>query len=121
MKSTIANALADYDAIDIYYKVANDQAMFPHIVFNISNCIQNSNDLNRFIYYASIDVYNKENSRVAIDNIVDSIIDEFNANNIPQDQILPTFYFSSVNELVDDDKTINHFQLTLEVHLYERN
>lgn len=121
LKGIIENSLADYNVKEIYYKVANEQAMFPHIVFNLSSCFQSNDDLHRFMYYVQIDVYNKVPSLIQIEDLVDNIVNEFNAINDPQKDILPAFYFSSVNEVLDEDKKINHFRIMLEVHLYERN
>mgnify|MGYP003293596038 CR=1 FL=1 len=75
-KSIIENAVADYNIKQIYYKIANDEAIFPHIVFDIDAYSQSSDDLNRFNYVVYIDIYDKKTSKYSIEEIADRIVDD---------------------------------------------
>lgn len=100
------------------YKRAVNDKLYPHIVFTFKDI--NTGDLTRHDISVDIDVWDKDNGTVDIDEMCDSIEDMFNFKNHPQDKILPTFYLESRNDVTDDDKTIEHRLIRIVVQNYER-
>lgn len=102
----------------VYYKRADEDAMYPHAVFSLVYI--NSGDVSRSDYELEIDLWDKSGRSYDIEEIADEIEDLLGAENLPQDDILPTFYKENRKTVEDDDKKIDHRQLTFTVQLYER-
>lgn len=110
-----------YGITDIFYQLAQDSAMYPHVVYSFDGMRSLTDDLARRDIDLIIDVYDRQTSTVLINNIADAIEDLFDTENLPQDGILPTFYFVIRRDLVDEDKLIKHIQIEISVQNYERN
>lgn len=119
LRKMIKTQLDTYN-YQVYYRIATDNAMYPHIVFELSNMSQLGDDFNRYNYDLIIDIYDKNTSNVNSENLADNIIDLFKRFNHPTDVNYPTIYFESYAMYDDEDKTINHKQLRFEVQTYER-
>ena len=105
---------------EVYYQLADDEALYPHIVFDLHQINLLADDNNRRDYRIVIDVWDKGTSTTVVDDIADAIDKRFNALNAPQDAILPTFYIESNYSVLDEDKNIKHRQLKIIAQNYER-
>lgn len=103
---------------DVYYEVADRDALYPHIVFDLS--FVNLGDLSRQDYQVVIDIWDKGTSAVRVEEVADTIESMFNNLNNPTDSILPTFFIESKRVVIDEDKKIRHRQIVLSVQNYER-
>ena len=102
---------------DVYFEVAKDNALYPHIVFDFSQV--NLGDLSREDYRLDVHVWDKGTSTTAIDDLCDSVEDLFDALNDPQTGILPTFYKELRTTIEDEDKKIRHRVIRFQVQNYE--
>ena len=100
----------------VYYKIADEDALFPHIVHLIDrvNLIAEHRD----DVSLTVDIWTKSESN-AID-MADEVEKKLNRENLPQDGILPTFFLETRITVSDDDKDISHIQMTFTVQNYER-
>ena len=101
---------------DVYFEMADEHSMYPHIVFdyNRANSFQNTLDVN-------IDIWDKNESAVAIENLTDAVEELFNNINSPQDTIIPTFYVEDRVIVPDPDKKLRRRRVKLSVNFYERS
>lgn len=102
---------------DVFYENADDDAMFPHLVFVFDTV--NLGDLHRKDKSIVIDIYDKSDSTFLVEKIADDIEDMFNAKNLPQENILPTFFLENRRKVTDEDKKIRHRQIEIIVQNYE--
>ena len=91
---------------NVYYEVASNDAMYPHAVLSFDQI--DLGDLSRQDYILNVDVWDKGNSMVTILNLCDSIENLLQAQNLPQENVLPTFYLVSRKTIPDADKSIRH-------------
>lgn len=103
---------------EIYFGNADDQKMYPHIVFFFDQI--NNDDLHRDDISLVIDIYDKSTEAVLVEDIADDIELMFDAENLPQDEILPTFYLDVRRPVVEEDKEIQHRQIEVIVQNYEK-
>lgn len=103
---------------NVYFEVASDDALFPHVVFSFNNL--NLGDLSRQDYTLDVDVWSKGKSTTAVDDLCDTIENLLQGENLPQDHILPTFYLIDRKSLLDEDKNIRHRLIRFQVQNYER-
>lgn len=99
-----------------YHRIAPDNAVHPYKVFTLSRV--NLADLARDDLDLQIDIYDHGTDDKRVNNIADAIEDLFNAENLPQATILPTFFRDSRYPVTEDDKTIQHVQLHIAVQNY---
>jgi len=102
----------------VYFEVAQDDKLYPHAVFNFRTV--DLGDLSRNDYIVEIDVWDKGSSTTSIDSLCDDIEDMFNLSNLPQNNILPTFYRMDRKGIEDPDKSIKHRLLKFQVQTYDR-
>ena len=106
----------------VYNELADDKAIYPHIVFNFRRI--NLGDLARQDYILEVDVWDKltgtNQSTQQIDNLADSVEKLLQAENLPQENILPTFYLIDEQNVLDEDKQIRHRKIQFQVQNYER-
>lgn len=107
-----------YGIKSVSYENADDDKMFPHIVFTLENI--NLGDLSRRDNILMIDVWDKSDSANLAEDIADEIEEMFWAQNMPQDLILPTFFLENRRTVKDEDKKIRHKQLEISIQNYER-
>ena len=103
---------------NVFFEQATDNAIYPHIVFSFREI--NLNDLSRQDYTLDIDVWDKGTSTTAIDNLADSVEDLFHTENLPQDNVLPTFYKIDRKSVDDPDKSIKHRLVRFQIQNYVR-
>lgn len=73
---------------NVYYETANNEKMYPHIVFDFGSI--NTGDLSRADFYMDIDIWDKGDSAVLIEDLADQVEDLFHRQNLPQETILPS-------------------------------
>lgn len=100
-----------------YYLTAPDDADYPYKTFELSRIALG--DLARDDVDLCIDLWDKHTDTKRIDEIADRLEDLFNAANLPQETILPTFFRESRYPVIDEDKTIKHIQMHFMVQNYE--
>lgn len=100
-----------------YYLTAPDDADYPYKTFELSRIALG--DLARDDVDLCIDLWDKHTDTKRIDEIADRLEDLFNAANLPQETILPTFFRESRYPVIDEDKAIKHIQMHFTVQNYE--
>lgn len=103
---------------DVYYELASDQALYPHIVFSFDTV--NLDDLSRQDYMLYVDVWDKGKNTKGVDDLCDQVESLLQAENLPQTHILPTFYLVDRKNIPDSDKLIRHRLIKFQVQNYER-
>lgn len=105
----------EYGIVEIGYRLASDQKMFPHVVWDITTTTPA--DMGREDYLLDFHVWGKAESTVF--TIMDAIKDLFMFRNDPTEHILPTFYEMSAGTVDDPDKTLIHGVVRLQCQVYE--
>lgn len=103
---------------NVYYEQANDDALYPHIVFSFRDI--NLGDLSRQDYILEVDVWDKGRSPYRVEELCDNVEDLLHCENLPQDRILPTFYKIDRKSIIDPDKNIKHRQIRFQIQNYVR-
>lgn len=106
-------------ATNVYYEVADDKAVYPHLVFSFRRL--DLNDLSRQDYILQVDVWDRSNKTQVVDDLADGVENLLQAQNLPQTDILPTFYLIDRKMVEDEDKMIRHRQIQFQVQNYERS
>lgn len=96
---------------------ARENSPFPYKTFSLSRV--DLGDLHRNDYTLDVDIFDKAPDSKTVDDIADEIESLFNAANLPQSTILPTFFKDSRFPIEEADKDIQHIRLTFLVQLYE--
>lgn len=117
VRSMLGEVTDKHGIKEIYYELANDDKMYPHIIFSFDNI--NTGDLYRHDLSLVIDIYDKADSAYLVEQIADDVEDMFNAINLPQETILPTFYLEARRSVPDEDKKIRHRQIEVIIQNYE--
>ena len=103
---------------DVYFEIATDNALYPHIVFTFDNV--NLDDLSRQDYVLSVDIWDKGKSTTAVDDLTDKVESLLQAQNLPQTHVLPTFYLIDRKTIPDEDKQIRHRLVRFQIQTYTR-
>lgn len=103
---------------DVYFENAKPDALYPHVVFSFQRV--ELGDLSREDFMLDIDVWDKGLSSTAVDDMADSIEDLFQAQNLPQTNILPTFYKEYRLTVPDEDQKIRHRLIRFQIQNYVR-
>jgi hypothetical protein len=103
---------------NVYHELADKDAVYPHIVFTFRRI--DLQDLRRQDYILEVDVWDKEKDTTRVDNLADSVENLLQAQNLPQEHILPTFYLIDRRNILDEDKNIKHRQIQFQIQNYER-
>ncbi len=102
--------------IKSYYRVADPKADFPRAVYDFENI--DLGDLSRDDLILIVDLWDKGNDTSKIEDIADQIEEMFNAANLPDENVLPTFYRISRKPIDDEDKTLMRRQLKFQIQNY---
>lgn len=105
-------------ASNVYYEVADEDVLYPHVVFSFQQI--NLGDLSRQDYELDVDVWDKGEETETVENLCDSIEHLLHGANLPQKNILPTFYLIDRRILFDEDKEIRHRVVRFQIQNYER-
>ena len=103
---------------NVYFEQATDNAMYPHIVFSFREI--NLDDLSRQDYTLNVDVWDNGTNTTAIDTLADSVEDLLHTQNLPQTNVLPTFYKIDRKSIEDPDKSIKHRLVRFQIQNYVR-
>lgn len=103
---------------DVYYEQADDNALYPHIVFSFRTI--DLGDLSRQDYILEIDLWDKGLDTNAIDKMADDVENLLQGQNLPQTGILPTFYLYDRKSILDSDKDIKHRLIRFQIQNYVR-
>ena len=104
---------------NVYNEVANNDAVYPHLVFSFRRI--DLNDLSRQDYVLQVDVWDRNKKTQRVDDLADEVENLLQAQNLPQKNILPTFYLIDRKTVEDEDKMIRHRQIQFQVQNYERS
>lgn len=99
-----------------YYRRTDTDKAYPYKTFTLSRV--NLGDSARDDFNLTVDVWDLSPDSKTVDEIADNIEDLFNVNNLPQADILPTFFRDSRYPVDDPEKDIQHVQLNFLVQLY---
>ena len=120
IKAELSALCEDFYVKEIYYQIADEKALFPHIVFSLDSAVSQPMFIDRYDYRLFVDVYFKGSTQ-EIEDLCDAIQEYFVWKNSPTTEILPTFYFENRLLIIEQDKNINHRQLRFNIQMYERN
>lgn len=99
-----------------YYRIADAKAIFPHAVYDFESI--DLGDIYRDDLVLIIDIWGKGKDTSEIEEIADKIEAMLNASNLPQEEVLPTFYRISRKPIDDEDKTLIRRQLKFQIQNY---
>lgn len=102
----------------VSFEIADDKALYPHIVFDFRRL--DLGDLSRQDYILEVNIWDKGTSSVQVDELADNVENLLQAQNLPQDHVLPTFYLIDRQNIPDDDKAIKHRRIQFQIQNYER-
>ncbi len=104
----------------VYFNRALNSNLFPHIVFNMRSVTFGYSYRDDVIL--EIDVWNKplDGDFTQIEEICDNIENVFSNANLPQKDILPTFYIDGRYAIEDEDKLIQHRVIRILIQNYEK-
>ena len=103
---------------NVFYEQANDNALYPHIVFSFKEV--NLGDLSRQDYMLYVDVWDKARSTYNVEELADKVEDLLHTQNLPQTNILPTFYKVDRKSILDSNKDIKHRLIRFQIQNYVR-
>lgn len=103
---------------DVYFQQARDNALYPHIVFNFRDI--SLGDLSRQDYVLEVDVWDKGTLTETVDSLADAVEDLLHTENLPQENVLPTFYKIDRKSIIDSDKDIKHRLIRFQIQNYVR-
>lgn len=106
----------------VYSRRASKDAMYPHVVYSFKTV--NLSDAKRDDVILEIDIWHRRTNSgteiAEIEDLADLIEGLFNCKNLPQEDILPTFYCEARTEIEDEDKDIEHRKIQIQIQNYER-
>lgn len=103
---------------NVYFEIANEKKLYPHIVFGFRRI--DLNDLWRQDYILEVDIWDKQDSSLRVDDLADQVENILQAENLPQSNVLPTFYLIDRQNIPDEDKEIKHRRVQFQIQNYER-
>ena len=95
--------------------MAEKGAIYPHKVFNIESI--DTNNAPRHDFIITVDVWTK--SANTADDIADAVNAVFDNANLPNSDILPTFYLQSCRPIEDEDESIERRQIKITCQNYK--
>ena len=116
IESRLNSIKTQFNIAEISYRLASEDAMFPHLVWEINGI--NPTDMGREDYEVDVHVWDRYENQARAWNIADAVIDLFSWVNSPQETILPTFYETTAFPVDDPDKSIVHIVCRSECQVY---
>lgn len=102
--------------IKSFNRSADDKDKYPYAVYDFENI--DLLDINRDDLILIIDLWDKGKDTSRIEEMADQIEQLFNAANLPNEEVLPTFYRISRKPIDDEDKTLIRRQLKFQIQNY---
>ena len=99
-----------------YYRKADKDKIYPHAVYDFENI--GLEDISRDDLILIIDIWDKGNDTSNIEEITDQIEEMFNTANLPNEEVLPTFYRVGRKPIDDPDKSLMRRQLKFQIQNY---
>ena len=105
---------------NVYFNRASNANLFPHIVFDMRSI--NFEYMYRDDVILEIHVWDKpqDGDCTQVEEMCDSIENVFFNVNLPQRDILPTFYVDGRYAVEDENKTIQHRVIRILIQNYEK-
>lgn len=104
------------NVVSCYYRTADPEALYPHAVYDFENI--DLGDISRDDLILIIDLWDKGTDTSKLEEKADKIEEIFNAANLPNEEVLPTFYRIGRKPIDDEDKTIIRRQLKFQIQNY---
>lgn len=98
----------------VYHENAPDNAVYPYIVFNIDDGFKSHRDDLMLI----IDIWDRNSSSIAIEDLTDSIDKLLDEANIFNEFVLTTFYRQNRMKVEDPDVKLKRRQLRFNAQTY---
>lgn len=108
------------DIVDVYYQLADEDDLYPHIVFDFPGNIMNAEDLAGRTITLDVDIWDRQISSYLAEEMADAVEDLLNNKNLPQERILPTFYLETRTPVREEDPRIKHIVVRFSIDMYER-
>lgn len=102
---------------NVYYFLADENAMYPHIVFNLTR--QSKYDFARDDVTLDVEIFDKSEENAQ--TLADSVEAMFNNLNDPQTGLLPTFFVERITQVAESNKDIRHKSIEITIQNYERS
>lgn len=102
---------------DCFYRIADEEKAYRYAVYDIES--SDLGDIHRDDLILIIDLWDKGTDTSWIEDAADQIEALFNAANLPNEYILPTFYRISRRNVPDEDKSLIHRQLKFRIENYD--
>lgn len=102
---------------ETYHRQASKEAAYPYKTYNLDGITYQ--DSTRDDYDLTVDIWDRSPDTKQVEEIADQIEALFNAANVPDPPIYPTFFRDGRNVIDDPDKALQHIQLHFVVQLYE--
>lgn len=99
-----------------YYRYADEKAKLPYAVYDFESI--DLGDISRDDLILIIDLWGKGTDTFQIEEMADRIEEMFNAANLPNEHVLPTFFKVSRKPIDDEDKTLIRRQLKFQIQNY---
>ena len=100
-----------------YHRTAPRDAAFPFKTYSLTSVA--FPDSARDDFELEVDIWDRSTDYKRVEAIADQLEELFNAANLPQEEILPTFFRENRYEPDDPDKTLQPIQLRFLVQLYK--
>ena len=110
IQSNIGSVLKSFN------RCADDKEKYPYAVYDFENI--DLLDINRDDLILVIDLWDKGKDTSRIEEMADQIEAIFNAANLPNEEVLPTFYRISRKPIDDEDKALIRRQLKFQIQNY---
>ena len=106
-----------YSSVSVGYKVASDQKMYPHIVFDIDPITPT--DMGRYDFHVDFHVWDKSKDASNVFALMEWLDVHLRFHTEQRNGILPTFYTISLGIVDDPDKTLIHGVVRMQCQVYE--
>ena len=103
--------------IKSFYRVADEKEKYPYAVYDFETI--DLGDIARDDLILIIDLWGKGTDTSEIEEVADQIEAMFNAANLPNEDVLPTFYRINRKPIDDPDKTLIRRQLKFQIQNYD--
>lgn len=103
--------------VKTFYRIADEKESYPYSVYDFDSI--DLGDLARDDLILIVDLWGKGSDTAEIEEMADQIEAMFNAANLPNDYVLPTFYRISRKPIDDPDKTLIRRQLKFQIQNYD--